>query len=549
MDDAIVHDRAAAALDRVVTAPISPITSSARAGATTAPRVDWLIDNAETYGWLLESMRRARHSVHIAQLAFDADCAAYADVTGPGSTARDTEISEILIGLADKGVADIRILLNATWLLNTARALRSFFAKRGVSDRIKVRGLSRFPHFMHAKLVLIDNREAFLLGSPFVNSYWDDGRHVPFDARRPLRELGGRPLHDVSMRLRGPAVRDLESMFESVWRSCAPGRGMAMTPRARESRAEAAPRAPGVRVVCDAPAGILPGVPDGAMRMLGELLAGIARARSLIYIEHQYLTSRPIAAALAAALRREPDLEIIIVLNQNPDLTAYRAWQNARLTEHGLLTHPRVGVFTLWSAEPHPARARATRINQLLIHSKVIVVDDEWAAVGTSNLDGVSMGDYGDDFTGAFARGVFRGVRNVEVNLVIDGGDARVRAASCSHIETIVALRERLWHEHLGVPRGELRERGARDWLAMWRDAAQVNVRLLAGGTAGASGDADLAPRRSMVGRLLPYTTKAYPREQLAALGVALEPGALELCYNPTWIGVHLSLHWIRNIF
>ena len=520
-----------------------------RAGATTASRVDWLIDNAETYGWLLESLRRARHSVHIAQLAFDADCAAYADVTGPGSTARDTEISEILIGLADNGVADIRVLLNATWLLNTARALRRYFAKRGVSDRIEVRGLSRFPHFMHAKLVLIDNREAFLLGSPFVNSYWDDGRHVPFDARRPLRELGGRPLHDVSMRLRGPAVRDLESMFESVWRSCATGRGMAMTPRARESRAEAAPRAPGVRVVCDAPDGILPGVPDGAMQMLGELLAGIARARSLIYIEHQYLTSRPIAAALAAALRREPDLEIIIVLNQNPDLTAYRAWQNARLTEHGLLTHPRVGVFTLWSAEPHPARARATRINQLLIHSKVIVVDDEWAAVGTSNLDGVSMGDYGDDFTGAIARGVFRGVRNVEVNLVIDGGDACVRAASCSHIETIVALRKRLWHEHLGVPRGELRERGARDGLAMWREAAQVNVRLLAGGTAGASGDADLAPRRSMVGRVLPYGTSAHPRQQLASLGVALEPDALALCSPPPWIGEPLSLHWIRNIF
>jgi hypothetical protein len=51
------------------------------------------------------------------------------------------------------------------------------------------------------------------------------------------------------------------------------------------------------------------------------------------------------------------------------------------------------------------------------------------------------------------------------------------------------------------------------------------------------------------VGRVLPYSTRAHPREQLASLGVALEPGALELCYNPTWIGVHLSLHWIRNIF
>ena len=45
--------------------------------STASDRADWLIDNAETYGRLLESLRGARRSVHIAQLAFDADCAAY----------------------------------------------------------------------------------------------------------------------------------------------------------------------------------------------------------------------------------------------------------------------------------------------------------------------------------------------------------------------------------------------------------------------------------------------------------------------------------------
>jgi phosphatidylserine/phosphatidylglycerophosphate/cardiolipin synthase-like enzyme len=548
MDDATLQDRALDGLDRVVRDHISAIASRTRAGSIPSSRVDWLIDNAETYGWLLDSLRRARHSVHIAQLAFDADCAVYSDTPAAGATAHDTEIAEILIGLADKGVSDIRILLNATWILNTARTLRRFFAKRDVSHRIHVRGLSRFPHFMHAKLVLIDDREAFLLGSPFVNSYWDDGKHIPFDARRPLRELGGRPLHDVSMRLRGPAVRDLESMFESVWESCAAGKEKSATPtNAPAPATSAAPRVFGTRVICDAPDGILPGVPDRAMQMLAELLEGIARARSSIYIEHQYLTSRPIVAALAAALQREPGLEIIIVLNQNPDLTAYRAWQNARLAEHGLLAHPRVGVFTLWSTDAHPERAELTRINQLFIHSKVIVIDDTWAAVGTSNLDGVSMGDYGDDFTGAVARGVFRGVRNVEVNVVIDAGEDRahsVRENSVreANIESIVTLRERLWHEHLGVPRTELRERRARNGLAMWREAARENVRRLVG-------DVVVASRRSMVGRLLPYSVSAYPRDQLASLGVRLEPGALELCYNPTWVGVHLSPHWIRNIF
>jgi phosphatidylserine/phosphatidylglycerophosphate/cardiolipin synthase-like enzyme len=523
--------------------------------ASSATRTEWLIDNAEAYGPLLESLRRARRSVHIAQLAFDADCAAYTSDSSTAAPSPDAVIAEALIDLAMADGPEIRILLNATWILNTARPLRKFFAGRGVAaEQIEVRGMSRFPHFMHAKLVLIDGREAFLLGSPFVNSYWDNGGHVPFDARRPLRELGGRPLHDVSMRLRGPVVGDLEAMFAGVWQSCGVGTGGGA--RAVEARAETIPKAApaaGTRVVCDAPDGVLPGAPDRAMRMLAELLAGITRARDFIYIEHQYLTSRPIVAALATALRNVPALEIIIVLNQNPDLTAYRAWQNAQLTECALLAHPRVGVFSLWSTDAHPHRVGVTRINQLFIHSKVMIVDDEWAAVGTSNLDGVSMGDYGDDFAGALGRRVFRGVRNVEVNVVIDARDAldahgprevsRARHAPAMHeeeAEAIAELRERLWHEHLGAPRIGLRNRPEGGWLAVWRAIGAENARTLSGS------DAD---RPRMVGHVLPYSTRAFPSQQLRDMGIRLTGRALELCYNPTWFGVHASPHWIRNIF
>jgi len=554
MDDVISSAGATSELETLTEEPFAIVASALDIGARADNRVDWLVDNAETYGRLLESLRGARRSVHIAQLAFDADCAAYSGGSQSGSTTDDAVIAEILIGLAKERGPDIRILLNATWILNTARPLRKFFAKRGVApDRIQVRGLSRFPHFMHAKLVLIDGREAFLLGSPFVNSYWDDGGHIPCDARRPLRELGGRPLHDVSVHLRGPLVTDLEAMFESVWRS---GGAREQQSPARRGHRAAKPilvRAPGMRVVCDAPNGILPRVPNRAMRMLAELLAGISRARTFIYIEHQYLTSRPIVAALAAALRREPGLEIIIVLNQNPDLTAYRGWQNAQLEEHALLTHPRVGVFTLWSSDAHPERPGVTRINQLFIHSKVIVIDDEWAAVGTSNLDGVSMGDYGNDFAGALGQRVFRGVRNVEVNVVIDASGASDTnddgASRARDAGSIVALRERLWHEHLGMPPVRLGERGKRGWLSTWRKAARDNVEALASLAEERPPGVTRAHPRTMVGRLLPYSACAYPREQLADVGVLLDPETLDLCYDPTWIGVHLSPHWIRNIF
>lgn len=530
MSDAIVRGDAT----NMVTPPIDTVL-----GVGT----EWLIDNAETYYRLLEALEGARRSIRIAQLAFDFDCLAYSDGAGSGVRSQDALIAETLISRATANGPRIQILLNASWLLNTARPLRRAFAKRGIPrHRIRVRGFNRFPHFMHAKLVLVDSHEAFLLGSPFVNSYWDDLRHVPFDARRPRRELGGRPLHDVSIHLRGPVVRELEAMFASVWRFAGAGRTKSRGREPRLAPSGAATHAQGTRIVCDAPDGVLPELADGSMTMLRELLDAIGRARTFIYVEHQYLTSRPIVAALAAALRREPALEIIIVLNQNPDLTAYRGWQNARLAEHGLLVHPRVGVFALWSVDEHPERTDVARINQLFIHSKVIVIDDTWAALGTSNLDGVSMGDYGDDFSGWLGRRIFRGVRNVEVNVVINAGDSdSAYPAREGDLDAIRLLRARLWLEHIG----DACEGCDEGRLAAWLSAARGNVRSLA-----RSDDRVVESSvRTLIGHVLPYSERADPRDQLADLGIRLDPNELVLCYEPGWIEVHAAVHWIRNIF
>ena len=39
--------------------------------------MEWLIDNAEAYDRMLQSIASARRSVWMTQLAFDADCVAY----------------------------------------------------------------------------------------------------------------------------------------------------------------------------------------------------------------------------------------------------------------------------------------------------------------------------------------------------------------------------------------------------------------------------------------------------------------------------------------
>ena len=489
--------------------PIPEPESFAGARAAPDPAVEWLIDNAAAYDSVMRAIESARRSIWMTQLAFDSDCQAYS----PDGQAR--AIAEALVSAAERGPVDVRVVLNETFLLDTARPLRRFFARRlgpAPPGRIEVRGVSSFPRLLHAKLVIVDGQEAFLLGSPFVNGYWDDDRHAPVDARRPLRELGGRPLHDLSMRLTGPPVADLERLFLEFWTPAAPARTVT-------------PAAASVRVVSTSPRRVLRNRPAGATEILDALLEGLGRARRLIYIEHQYLSSRSIAAALSAALQRERDLEIIAVLNENADVTAYRRWQNARLEESGLMRHPRVGLFALWSAARGPDR---TLLNQVFVHSKVVTVDDVWATAGSANLDGVSLHSYGDDFTGV-GRRVFRHTRNFDVNVVIEGHSAG-------------DLRSRLWSEHLGSPQAGLVERPAGGWLPRWRAQAAANVAALDAARSPGSGPV-------MRGFVLPYSIESTPARQLAALGVRVDPRHLDVRFDPGWLEVHFSPNWVRNMF
>jgi phosphatidylserine/phosphatidylglycerophosphate/cardiolipin synthase-like enzyme len=483
--------------------------------------VAWLVDNAKAYSAVLRAIAGAQRSIWISQLAFDADCIAYGE-----SPEEDTTLLDALIGAHRREHLDVRILLNESLLLDTATALRAALARENASG-IEVRGISRFPQLLHAKLLIVDEREALVLGSPFVNGYWDDERHRPVDARRPMRELGGRPLHDLSMRVTGAVVRALGDVYAELWDDVAEG----ATEESVRRRVHPAPSATdAIRPIATIPLGVLPREPEGRTEILSAMERGIGRARSLLYIEHQYLSSRAVMRALAAALARSPALEVIVLLNQNPDVTAYRGWQNARLAESKLRSHPRVGFFALWSAERLDDDVLA--LNQVFVHSKVIIADDEWATVGSANVDGVSLHSYGDDFESRLGRRVFRDVRNVDVNLELSESDDAIPGA-------IGDLRRLLWSEHLGDDVA-LASRPEDGWLPLWRARAAANVALLNSDSA----SEEFREPRSFV---LPHSSASTPSAQLDSLGV--RGASIDLRFKPSWLEVHCSPNWIRNMF
>lgn len=486
---------------------------------------EWLIDNAAAYNRIIESIVGAKFSIRISQLAFDADCIAYGTAGSP-----DVSLAGIVAAAArDRGV-DVRILMNQTLLLDTVTPLRKWLAAHS-AKAVRVKGVSRFPQLLHAKMIVVDDAEVFLVGSPFVNGYWDDSRHAPTDSRRPMRELGGRPLHDVSVRLTGSPVVEAAVMFDEWWKTA--NGECVEDPSPPAPPASHVPRAPSRNAAVHL-ASTCPGSPArrGRKDILTACLDGISRARSLIYIEHQYLSARPVVKALTEALENNSELELIVVLNQNPDITAYRRWQNDRLSQSGLGDHPRVGVFSLWSATTRGGRIEAA--TQIFVHSKVMVVDDEWAMVGSANLDGVSLHSYGDDFAGPVARRLFRNVRNFDANAIVRDGCDDVPANGF-----VSALRWKLWSEHLGMSARAMDSRPAAGWLPLWRKRARENVLALK------SNDS----RHRYHGSVLPYSTKATPAKQWLQLGISLMTSSRVLEFDPGWMEVYLSPNWVRNMW
>jgi phosphatidylserine/phosphatidylglycerophosphate/cardiolipin synthase-like enzyme len=116
-------------------------------------------------------------------------------------------------------------------------------------------------------------------------------------------------------------------------------------------------------------------------------LEAIRRARKTIYIENQYFTSPIVAEALAARLAEPDGPEVVIVSTRHAPswfdrltMDRVRGILIRRLREADIF-----GRFAAYSPDTPGGRA-------IIVHSKVMVIDDEVARVGSANLNNRSGG-------------------------------------------------------------------------------------------------------------------------------------------------------------
>ena len=240
----------------------------------------------------------------------------------------------------------------------------------------------------HQKIVAIDDKIAFVGGLDLTNKRWDSPKHAPDDARRTFGDQPYPPFHDVMLAVDGEAAESLCRVARERWRA-ATGRKIRPVKVASDPWPEDMPvemRDVTVSISCTQPK---VGNNQGLRHIEKLYLDMIARARSYIYIENQYFTSDAVGDALEARLREPGGPEIVV---------ATRLLSHGWLEEHTMHVLRIKLVRRLREADtegrfhayyPHVEGLKEGTC--LDLHSKVMIVDDEWLRVGSSNLSNRSM--------------------------------------------------------------------------------------------------------------------------------------------------------------
>lgn len=384
---------------------------------------------------------------------------------GPG-----TEVGEVFAAAAGRGV-DVRGLV---WRSHWDRFRFSAAENRHLGEEIdaaggqclldmRVRPLGSH----HQKLVVLRHRDrpeddvAFVGGIDLCHSRRDDEAH--HGDPQPVRMAavyGPRPpWHDVQLEIRGPAVGDAEAVFRERWDDTAP---LTLNPLRRlddpplvkrtSVRALPPPR-PDPAARGTAAVQLLrtypPRVPRYPFARAGErsvargYLKALRHARELVYLEDQYLWSRDVAAGFAAALRRAPDLRLVVVVPLYCDQdgrdavapTELGRWHAMQLLRRA--GGDRVAVYGVENEAGTP----------IYVHAKVCVIDDAWACIGSDNANRRSW-THDSEVSAAFVERTTTG--------------------------TARALRLRLAAEHLGVSEISDVSDDPLSWFAAYRQAAEA---------------------------------------------------------------------------
>nr|WP_249789864.1 VTT domain-containing protein [Bradyrhizobium sp. BRP20] len=247
-----------------------------------------------------------------------------------------------------------------------------------------------FGSAQHQKIVCVDGSLAFVGGLDLTIRRWDTSDHRADNAMRcdPQRKPYP-PFHDVQCLVDGDAAEQLFALAEQRWRAAgqqsderrAPrnGRWPANVPVEAEHLPVGIAR---TEVVC--PAG------STIKEVERSFIAAIRSATSFVYIENQFTSATRMAHELAEQMCRVPSLRVLVVA---PKL--HSSWLESQAMQNG-----RGAFIDCFSAAGvadrirfvYPISRSGNKEAAVMVHSKLMIVDDRILRIGSANLNNRSMG-------------------------------------------------------------------------------------------------------------------------------------------------------------
>jgi len=298
-----------------------------------------------------------------------------------------------------------------------------------------------FPGSAHQKFASIFHNgtlHAFCGGIDLAADRWD---YYP--------EHGEGGWHDVHCYVQGPACRDLDITFRERWND-----------RRRPSRLTPAP--PQITLPIPTPAAAGPhhvqilrtypcafGYPfatQGEFTSRRACLQAIRLAQDYIYIEDQFFVSYEVASALEIALASQPGLKVIVVVPEEPIgpmKSSFNYHQNYIINKLTSFHSDDFAIYHLKNAQPNHAG------NQIYVHAKVMIVDDVWVKIGSTNLTRRDM------------------AHDLQVDVAVV--DRTIINGVCEFARD---FRLKLWAEHLRLPYSDSQLISPKHGFYTWRDRA-----------------------------------------------------------------------------
>lgn len=314
-------------------------------------RVTLLKSGEEKFYDLFAAIRRAKHYIHLEYFNF-----------------RNDSIAALLFTELEKKVregVEVRALFDAFGNWSNNRPLKKkhlkALRKRGIQivkyDPLNFPFIGDMLSRDHRKIVIIDGHTAYT-GGMNVADYYIEG----------LPDIG--PWRDMHMRIEGPAVDELHHIFLEMWKE-ATGEEVTVKKWTNDD----------LHHLMDSTAvshknvtiGIVDRVPKKLPRLMRKAYAqAIDKAqRKVELINPYFVPTRTVRRALKRAAKRGVDVQIMISSKSDIGLTPDASFHVARqLNKSGATIYQFDGGFH---------------------HSKIMMVDDSFCTVGSTNLNSRSL--------------------------------------------------------------------------------------------------------------------------------------------------------------